>query len=71
MRHDLGTSLLAVVRIVSVLGMALAIAGGLFLLLGGWWLPAALAFAAFIPFFYVMRYLERYGAEHEWGAGDK
>ena len=54
------TPLLAVVRIVSVLGMSFGIAFGLFLLLGAWWLPALASFAAAIPFFVVMRYVEKH-----------
>jgi hypothetical protein len=70
-KHDLGTSLLAVIRIISVLGMALAIAGGIFLMLWGKLLLGVLACVAFLPFFYVMRFMERYGAAHEWGIGDE
>jgi fatty acid desaturase len=62
MQHTRTTALLAVVRIVSVLGMAFAIAWGIFMLLGAWWLPALLSFLAFLPFFFVMRFLERYAA---------
>jgi hypothetical protein len=51
--------LLAVVRIVSVLGMSLGIAGGIFLALGAWWLPSLAAFAAAIPFFFLMRFMEK------------
>ena len=70
MNHDLGTSLLAVVRIVSVLGMSVAVAGGIFLLLGGWWITGLLALVAFIPFFALMRYMEKLGLKHEWGVAD-
>lgn len=52
-------AVLAVVRIVSVLGMSVSIALGIFLLLGAWWLPAAVSFAAAVPFFLLMRYLEK------------
>lgn len=54
------TPLLAVVRIVSVMGMAVGIALGLFLLLGFWWLPALASFAAAVPFFVIMRYVEKH-----------
>lgn len=54
------TPLLAVVRIVSVLGMSFGIAFGLFLLLGAWWLPALASFASAVPFFIVMRYVEKH-----------
>lgn len=54
------TPLLAVVRIVSVLGMSFGIAFGLFMLLGAWWLPAVASFAAAVPFFVVMRYVEKH-----------
>lgn len=59
------TPLLAVVRIVSVLGMSFGIAFGLFLLLGAWWLPALASFASAVPFFVVMRYVEKHtGADN-------
>jgi hypothetical protein len=54
------TPLLAIVRIVSVLGMAIGIALGLFLALGAWWVPALISFAAAVPFFVVMRYVEKH-----------
>jgi hypothetical protein len=59
MHHDRATALLAVVRIVAVLGMSFAIAGGIFLLLGGWWQPGLLALVAAAPFFALMRFMER------------
>ena len=63
MQPDRATALLAVVRIISVLGMAFFIAGGIFLLL--WWKPllCILAFAAAIPFFLIMRYMEKHAAQ--------
>jgi hypothetical protein len=54
------TPLLAVIRIVSVLGMSIGIALGLFLALGFWWLPSLISFAAAVPFFVVMRYVEKH-----------
>jgi hypothetical protein len=68
--HDLGTSLLAVVRIICVLGMSLAIAGGIFMLLGGWLLPGVLALVAFIPFFGLMRHMEKLGIRSGWGVSN-
>lgn len=65
MDKDRATSVLAVIRIISVLGMALAISSGIFMLLGGWILPALVALAAFLPFFFVMRYMEKRAAAHE------
>jgi len=62
MRHDRATAILAVVRIVAVLGMSFAIAGGIFLLLGGWWLLGLAALAGFFPFFGVMRFMEKRAA---------
>lgn len=56
------TPLLAIVRIVSVLGMSFGIALGLFLLLGAWWWQALVSFAAAVPFFLLMRYMERRAA---------
>lgn len=55
-------AVLAIVRIVSVLGMSVGIALGIFLLLGAWWLPALASFAAAVPFFVVMRYMEKRAA---------
>ena len=53
------TPLLAIVRIVSVLGMSFGIAFGLFMALGAWWIPALISFASAVPFFLVMRYMEK------------
>ncbi len=60
MEHTRATALLAVVRIVTVLGMAFTIAFGLFLLLGGWWVAGLVSLLAFLPFFAVMRYVEKH-----------
>ncbi|MGB6895039.1 MAG: hypothetical protein WBF37_03720 [Dehalococcoidia bacterium] len=49
----------AIVRIVAIVGMALALALGIFLVMGGLWLPGGIAFAGFVPFFLLMRLLER------------
>lgn len=65
MNPDRATALLAVVRIISVLGMALAISSGIFMLLGGWLLPAAGAMACFLPFFFVMRFMEKRAAREQ------
>ena len=51
-----------VARIGSILGMSFALAIGLLLLLGGWLLPALLAFLCFIPAFAVMAFVERRAA---------
>ena len=51
--------LLAVIRIISVLGMSIGISFGLFMLLGAWWIEALISFLAAIPFFFVMRYMEK------------
>ena len=56
---------LAVMRIICVLGMSFGIAFGIFLLLGAWWLPGLVSLLAAIPFFVVMRYMEKYAAAHE------
>jgi fatty acid desaturase len=57
------TPLLAVVRIISVLGMSFGIAFGLFLALGFWWVPALISFAAAVPFFFLMRFMEKKALE--------
>ncbi len=51
-----------VARIASIIGMSFALAIGLLLLIGGWLLPAAVAFAAFVPSFGLMAYVERRAA---------
>lgn len=48
-----------VARIGSILGMSFSLAIGLLMLIGGWWIPALLAFAFFIPSFGIMAYVER------------
>lgn len=48
-----------VARIGSILGMSFALAIGLLLLIGGWFLWSLLAFAAFVPSFGLMAYVER------------
>lgn len=63
MKHTRATATLAVIRIIAVLGMSLAIAGGLFILLWGKILLGLAVCLAFIPFFYVMRFMERLAIE--------
>ena len=58
------TPLLAVVRIISVLGMSFGVSFGLFMALGFWWIPALLSFASAVPFFFLMRYMEKRALEH-------
>jgi hypothetical protein len=65
MQPDRGTALLAVVRIVAVLGMSFAIAGGIFLLLWGKILLGLAATVAALPFFALMRYMEKRALEGE------
>ncbi|HEY4686499.1 MAG TPA: hypothetical protein VII57_10695 [Dehalococcoidia bacterium] len=65
MENERAPAILAIVRIVSVLGMSFAIALGIFLLLWAWWLPAIVSLAAAVPFFVVMRYLEKRYARDE------
>jgi hypothetical protein len=50
---------LAILRMIAVVGMALAIALGTFLLVGGSWQPGLISLAAFVPFYLLMRLLER------------
>ena len=54
------TPLLAIVRIISVLGMAFGVSLGLFLALGFWWIPSLIAFLGAVPFFFLMRYMEKH-----------
>ena len=65
MQHTRATALLAVVRIISVLGMSFAIAFGIFLLLGGFWLAGVASLVAALPFFALMRFMEKHGGEVE------
>jgi hypothetical protein len=65
MQSGRAPALLAVVRIVSVLGMSFAIALGIFLLLGGWWLTGLISLVAAAPFFVVMRYMEKHAMSEE------
>ena len=65
MHHDRATATLAVIRIISVLGMALAISISIFALLGGWLVPSALALLCFFPFFFVMRFMEKRAAAED------
>ncbi len=51
-----------VARIASIIGMSFALAIGLLFLIGGWLLPSLLAFAAFLPSFGLMAYVERRAA---------
>jgi len=51
-----------VARIGSILGMAFALAIGLLFLIGGFVVPALLAFLCFIPAFGLMAYVERKAA---------
>ncbi|MEX1022394.1 MAG: hypothetical protein WD058_04525 [Dehalococcoidia bacterium] len=48
-----------VARIGSILGMSFALAIGLLMLIGGWWIASLVAFAFFIPSFGVMALVER------------
>jgi hypothetical protein len=48
-----------VARIGSILGMSFALAIGLLMLIGGWFAWSLLAFAAFVPSFGLMAYVER------------
>jgi fatty acid desaturase len=57
------TPLLAVVRIVCVLGMAFGVSFGLFMALGFWWIPSLLSFASAVPFFFLMRFMEKRALE--------
>jgi fatty acid desaturase len=59
------TPLLAVVRIVSVLGMAFGVSFGLFMALGFWWIPALISFASAVPFFFLMRFMEKKALERQ------
>lgn len=46
-------------RITAVLGMSFTLAIAILALVGGWWSLAAIGVASFLPFFLLMRYIER------------
>ena len=54
----------ALVRIGAVIGMSLAAAFGIFLLVGGFWVPGLIGLALAVPFFVVMRLVERIAEPH-------
>jgi hypothetical protein len=58
-QDDRAPPLLAIARIVCVLGMSIGVSLGIFLALGGWFLPAVISLAAAVPFFGIMRYMEK------------
>ena len=49
----------ALVRIAAVIGMSTALGFGLFLIVGGFFLAGFIAVALAVPFFLVMRFVER------------
>jgi len=49
----------AVARIIAVVAMSAAAALGIFLIIGGWWLPGLIALAVAVPWFFAMRFVER------------
>ena len=49
----------ALVRIIAVIGMSTAAAFGIFLMIAEVWLPGLIAFAVAVPFFALMRLVER------------
>jgi hypothetical protein len=53
-----------VARIASILGMSFSLAIGLLMLIGGWILPAAIAFLFFIPSFGLLALVERHASAH-------
>lgn len=54
-----------VVRITSILGMSFALAIGLLMLIGGWFLASLIAFALFAPSFGLLVLVERFAAVDE------
>lgn len=49
----------ALVRVVAVVGMSVAIASGIFFLIAAVWVPGVVSLALALPFFAVMRLVER------------
>ena len=58
-------ALLAVVRVIAVLGMSFFIAFGLFLMLGAWWIAGLASLLGAIPFFALMMSVEKFAATDE------
>ena len=63
LNDDKAATHLAVARMAAVLGMAFTMTAGILLLVGGWLLAGGIALLAFLPFFGLMRFLERSDAE--------
>lgn len=63
MQPDRASAILAVIRIIAVLGMSVAIAAGLFILLWGKILLGLAVCLIAIPFFWMMRYMETHYAD--------
>jgi hypothetical protein len=49
----------ALARIIAVVGMSAAAALGIFLIVGGWWLPGLIALVVALPWFFAMRFVEK------------
>jgi hypothetical protein len=63
--NDRAATYLAVARIAAVVGMAFALAVGILLIVGGWLALGALALVASVPFFALMRLVERNAGRRE------
>jgi hypothetical protein len=59
MNDDKAPPQLALARMAAVLGMAFTLTAGILLLVGGWLLAGGIALLTFVPFFGLMRFLER------------
>jgi hypothetical protein len=63
MNDDKAPPQLALARMAAVLGMAFTLTAGILLLVGGWLLAGGIALLTFVPFFGLMRFLERSDGE--------
>ena len=63
MNDDKAPPQLALARMAAVLGMAFTLTAGILLLVGGWLLAGGIALLTAVPFFGLMRFLERLAGE--------
>ena len=65
MNEEKASTGVAVARMTAVLGMAATMTAGILLLMGGWLLAGGIALLIFVPFFFLMRYLEKREGDKE------
>ena len=65
MNEEKASTGVAVARMTAVLGMAVTMTAGILLLIGGWLLAGGIALLIFVPFFFLMRHLEKREGDKE------